>query len=86
MSEEYIRRIFEGEAPCDKCELNPSCKQHEWACRAFSSYVRTGTFQSYTARMPTRQLYNLIFRDDDDALKAYLKKLAEKDGQTNLFE
>jgi hypothetical protein len=84
--DEYIRRVFEGEAPCDKCSMNPDCKQHEWACRAFSSYVRRGTFEEYTARIPTRQLYNIIFKDDDIALKNYFKSLKTKGEQDDLFE
>jgi hypothetical protein len=79
-----IRKVFEGEAPCDKCDQNEDCKEHEWACRAFSTYIRTGSFEEYTARMPTRHLYNLIFKDDDEALKNYLKKT--KGNQDELFE
>ena len=84
--EEYIRRVFEGEAPCDKCNMALDCKEHEWACRAFSTYVRRGTFEQYTVRMPTRQLYNIIFRDDDVALKNYMKALKLKGEQNDLFE
>jgi hypothetical protein len=56
------------------------------ACRAFSYYVRKGTFEEHTVRMPTTYLYGLIFRDDDDALKNYLKRIASKGGQNDLFE
>ena len=81
-----IRRIFEGEAPCDKCHLKDDCKQHEWACRTFSTYVSSGEFSNKAIRMPTRQLFNIIFRDDDFALKNYLKKLAANGNQNELFE
>lgn len=84
--EDYIRRVFEGEAPCDKCDQALDCKEYELACRAFSYYVRKGTFQSHTVRMPTHHLYGLIFRDDDTALKNYLKSLQAKEGQNELFE
>ena len=74
----YIRRIFEGEAPCDKCSQAPDCKEYEWACRAFSYYVLHGTFQEYTARIPTHNMFNKIFKEDDKALKNYLKSKASK--------
>ena len=81
--EDYIRRVFEGEAPCDKCDQAEDCKEYELACRAFSGYVRTGSFQEYTARMPTHYLFTLIFRDDDVGLKNYYKNV--KDGQNDLL-
>ena len=84
--DEYIRRVFEGEAPCDRCPHNSDCKQHEWACRAFSGYVRLGTFENYTVRMPTRQLYNIIFREDEVALKKDRKARKSKGEQNDGLE
>jgi hypothetical protein len=83
--EDYIRRVFEGEAPCDKCDQAQNCKNEELACRAFSFYVRKGTFEPHTPRCPTNHLFNLIFRDDDTALKNYLKALKAKGGQIDLL-
>lgn len=83
---QYIRKVFEGESPCDKCDQALNCRKHELACRAFSYYVRKGEFKSYTVRMPTHHLYNLIFKDDDTALKNYLLSLKAKEGQNDLFE
>ena len=74
----YVRRVFEGESPCDKCDQAIECKKYELACRAFSFYVRHGVFKDYTARNPTHHLYNIIFRDDDVALKRYLKSKGEQ--------
>ena len=79
MISEYVRRVFEGEAPCDKCDQASDCKEFEWACRAFSSYVLNGTFQDYTVRMPTKVMFNKIFKEDDKALKNYLKALKDKE-------
>jgi hypothetical protein len=76
--ETYIRRVFEGESPCDKCDQALSCKENEWACRAFSYYVLKGTFEPYTARLPTKELFDRIFKDDDKALQNYLKLLKAK--------
>jgi len=76
--EDYIRRVFEGEAPCDKCAQAQDCKEYELACRAFSGYVRKGTFEQYTVRAPTHYLFNLIFRDDDVGLKSYYKNAKEE--------
>ena len=75
----YVRRVFEGEAPCDKCDQAESCKDNEWACRAFSYYVLHGTFAEYTVRQPTRGMFNKIFKEDDKALKNYLKALKDKE-------
>ena len=80
---DYIRRVFEGEAPCDKCDKAKYCEADELACRAFSFYVRKGTFEPHTPRNPTNHLYNLIFRDDDDGLKSYFKNT--KKGQHDLL-
>jgi len=84
--EDYIRKIFDGEAPCDKCPQANDCKEHEWACRAFSYYIHHGSFKDHTVRMPTRQLFDLIFKEDDIALKNYLKRIAGKESQSKLFE
>ena len=86
MISEYVRRVFEGEAPCDKCDQASDCKEFEWACRAFSSYVLNGTFQDYTVRMPTKVMFNKIFKEDDKALKNYLKSIRAKNNQDTLFE
>jgi hypothetical protein len=75
----YIRRVFEAEAPCDKCDQADTCKENEWACRAFSYYVLHGSFEAYTVRHPTRGMFNKIFKEDDKALKNYLKTLKDKD-------
>jgi hypothetical protein len=83
---EYVRRVFEGEAPCDKCDQAPDCKEFEWACRAFSSYVLNGTFQDFTVRMPTKVMFNKIFKEDDKALKNYLKSIRAKNNQDTLFD
>ena len=82
----YIRRVFEGEAPCDKCDQFESCRQNEWACRAFSYYVLHGTFQEYTLRHPTRGMFNKIFKEDEKALKNYLKSIKAKGNENDLFD
>lgn len=75
----YIRRVFEGESPCDKCDQAEDCRELERACRAFSYYILNGDFEEYTARIPTRKLFNKIFKEDDKSLRNYLKKKKEKD-------
>jgi len=80
MISKYIASIFEGEAPCDKCDQFNLCKEEEMACRAFSYYVLHGSFSVDTPRHPTNGLYNQIFSDDDRALKSYMKSLAAKEG------
>ena len=84
----YVRRVFEGEAPCDKCDQALECKEYEKACRAFSYYVLHGTFHEHTLRHPTHGLFNKIFKEDDKALKNYLKSIKTKEemGINDLFE
>jgi hypothetical protein len=86
--DEYVRRIFEGEAPCDKCSQTEDCREYEWACRAFSYYVLHGRFEPYTVRQPTRHMFNKIFKEDDKALKNYMKSIRAKEqmGIVDLFE
>jgi len=69
----YIRKVFEGEAPCDKCDQTLNCQEFELACRAFSYYVLHGTFHEHTVRHPTHGLFNKIFKEDEKSLKNYLK-------------
>ena len=70
--------------PCDKCEFKYKCDEEEMACRAFAYFVRYGTFEDYTVRMPTAQLFTKIFYEDDKDLKNYLVSLQIKD-QMQLF-
>jgi hypothetical protein len=74
----YITSVFEGEAPCDKCNQKADCQEFELACRAFSYYVLYGTFHAHTLREPTHGLFNKIFEEDDKVLKNYMKSLGEK--------
>jgi len=85
---ESVRRVFESEAPCDKCTQAPECQEYEKACRAFSYYVLHGYFESYTLRHPTRGMFNKIFKEDDKALKTYMKSIRAKEqmGVKDLFE
>ena len=72
--------------PCDGCEWAAKCGEYELACRAFSSFVLRGNFDEYRVRMPSGQLFQKIFQEDDKALKNYLKALQTKAGQNDLFE
>jgi hypothetical protein len=72
--------------PCDRCEWAAKCGEYELACRAFSSFVLRGTFEDSSVRMPSGQLFHKIFKEDDKALRNYLKSLQSKGGQNDLFE
>ena len=73
--------------PCDKCDQAYKCEADELACRAFAFFVRFGTFEDYTVRMPTAQLFDKIFKEEDKDLKNYLASLRVKDEmQKMLFE
>ena len=71
--------------PCDNCELAYKCGEDELACRAFSSFVLHGVFDENRIRMPSNQLFQKVFKEDDKALKNYLKALQAKGGNNELF-
>ena len=71
--------------PCDGCELATECGENELACRAFSSFVLRGVFDENRVRMPSSQMFHKIFKEDDKALKNYLKALQAKGGNNELF-
>ena len=80
-----IRRVFEQPAPCDDCIKRYICEEQELACRAFSGYVVSGTMYEHTARNPTHNLFNRIFKDDDSkSLSNYLKSIDAKQGELSL--
>ena len=79
-----MRFAMREPCPCDKCELKYKCEEDEMACRAFAYFVRYGTFEDYTVRMPDKQLFTKIFYEDDTNLKNYLVSLKIKD-QMQLF-
>jgi hypothetical protein len=66
-------------SPCDSCEWAQRCSQYELACRAFSAFILHGTFKENTPRIPTGQLFNKIFNEDDKALRNYLKSIKMKE-------
>jgi len=70
--------------PCEKCEHKYKCDEDEMACRAFAYFVRFGSFEDYTVRMPSKQLFIKIFYENDKDLKNYLVSLTMKD-QMQLF-
>ena len=74
--------------PCDNCEWAAKCGEYELACRAFSSFVLRGSFTEASVRMPSGQLFHKIFKEDDKALKNYLKSVKAKEemGIHDLFE
>ena len=82
-----VSKFLHEPCPCDKCDQAYKCEADELACRAFAFFVRFGTFEDYTVRMPTPQLFDKIFKEEDKDLKNYLASLRVKDEmQNNLFE
>ena len=83
-----LHNIFAEKSPCDRCDQQNDCKEFELACSAFSYYVLHGYFHEQTPRYPTNRLFNKIFKEDDKALKNYLKsvKSREEMGIHDLFE
>jgi hypothetical protein len=70
---------FKEICPCDDCEWKQKCGQYELDCRTFSSFILHGIFKENTARIPTGQLFNKIFNEDDKALRNYLKSMKMKE-------
>jgi len=77
--------LSEEICPCDDCEWAEKCAKNELACKAFSHFMLHGSFEEHTIRMPSGQLFNKIFNEDDKALKNYLKALKIKKDQNDLF-
>jgi len=78
--------LTEEICPCDDCEWSIKCAQYDLACRAFSHFMLYGVFEEHTVRMPSGQLFDKIFNEDDKALKNYLKAIKMKKDQNDLFE
>lgn len=55
-------RALVGEAPCDGCPSEPTCRTHEVACKAFSKYVSTGTFCEADRGDPIPQWFHWALR------------------------
>ena len=85
-NKDFVRRVFEAEAPCEDCDQADNCKQHEWACGSFSHYVLHGITDPEIMRLPSRRMFNKIFKEDEKALRNYLKQVKEKGEQDDLFE
>ena len=81
---EVSKFLFEP-CPCDNCPQKYKCDEEETACRAFAYFVRYGTFEDYTVRMPSKQLFHKIFKEDDKDLKNYLASLRVKDEMQKLL-
>ena len=81
----HICSVFIGNTSVDLYGYN---QEIEWACRAFSFYVLHGRFEEHTVRHPTRGMFNKIFKEDDKALKNYLKSIKSREemGIHDLFE
>jgi len=72
------RDRIENECPCDSCEHFMVCKEQEWACRSFASYVWNNYYYVDATKIPCRGTFNKIFNSNDNKeLKEYLKQFIE---------
>lgn len=59
-----------SKSPCDGCHHFNYCKEFKKACRDFSNYVGVGyeisDKEGYYYRKPSRDRYNIIFKNDKD--------------------
>ena len=61
-----VSKFLHEPCPCDNCDQKYKCDAEELACRAFAYFVRYGNFDEYTVRMPTAQLFEKIFKEEDN--------------------
>ena len=71
----------EGVCPCDNCVHTQICKENEWACRPFGTYVAYNYYFTEAVRIPSRGTYQKIFDTKEDAkeLREYLRKFMEEE-------
>lgn len=65
-------------APCEGCKHNTRCGFELMACRAFQAYVNTGTLSENLKRIPTRQIFNQVFYEDDEKDQQTLAELRKQ--------
>ena len=65
-----------GEAPCDKCFRTQECELGK-ACLPFWQYVETNRYNNKVRKIPTKEMYRLIFSGQEFELKE-LKQLAKQ--------
>ena len=63
--------LIKGVCPCDKCEHIQLCKEQEWACRPFASFVWSNYYYETAVKIPCRGTFNKILKD-------YLHKFKEE--------
>lgn len=72
--------LVKGVCPCDKCEHIQLCKEQEWACRAFASFVWSNYYYEHSVKIPCRGTFNKIFNvKDNSELKNFLHKEKDED-------
>lgn len=65
-----------GEAPCDKCFRTQECESGK-ACLSFWQYVETNRYNNKIRKIPTKEMYRLVFSGKEFELKE-LKQLAKQ--------
>lgn len=65
--------------PCDTCDQKYKCDQYELACGVFSNFVLHGVYDRNMAKIPTGKLFHKIFKEDDKALRNYMKSIKMKE-------
>ena len=71
--------LITGVCPCDNCEHTQLCKEQEWACRPFASFVWSNYYYETAVKIPCRGTFNKIFNvNDNKELKDYLHKFKEE--------
>jgi hypothetical protein len=51
--------------PCTGCDRKTYCELGKVACKQFSNFVTYGRFSADTPKIPTMEMYDSIFDEDD---------------------
>ena len=60
--------------PCRECDKKAYCKRQEMACRKFEEFVIYGRFSEKTMQIPTIEIYDRIFNDDEEMNQIWERK------------
>ena len=63
--ENYIKSLFGEVAPCDNCHHFNDCKNNEFACYAFQTYINSGRFSFSARNNPDNKTYVKIFKEEE---------------------
>jgi len=61
-----VKEVLNEKLPCSNCDKRVQCDIERKACVDFMHYSNSGRFGKLHDRVPTRQIYNTIFWENDE--------------------